>query len=69
MLAQIEEGNRGATMGVGSEIHEAIVLKRKGVGVELKPSYYAQSVKNINSINDEKVDQIDIFSSEEINNT
>ena len=56
-------------MGVGSEIHEAIVLKRKGVGVELKPSYYAQSVKNINSINDEKVDQIDIFSSEEINNT
>jgi DNA modification methylase len=34
-------------MGVGSEVYEAVVTGRKGVGVELKPSYYRQSVKNV----------------------
>jgi DNA modification methylase len=34
-------------MGVGSEVHEAIRMGRKGVGVELKPSYYKQALKNI----------------------
>ena len=34
-------------MGVGSEVYGAVVQGRKGVGVELKPSYYKQAVKNL----------------------
>lgn len=34
-------------MGVGSEIYSAVISGRKGVGAELKPSYYRQSVKNM----------------------
>ncbi len=33
-------------MGVGSEVYSAVMLGRKGVGAELKQSYYRQSVKN-----------------------
>jgi DNA modification methylase len=34
-------------MGVGSEVCGALVNGRRGIGVELKPSYYRQSKKNI----------------------
>lgn len=34
-------------MGVGSEVFGAVSLGRKGVGCELKPSYYKQAVKNL----------------------
>jgi len=34
-------------MGVGSEIASAVTLGRIGVGIELKESYYIQSVKNL----------------------
>jgi DNA modification methylase len=34
-------------MGVGSEIYGAYYLDRKGVGVELKESYFKQTVKNL----------------------
>jgi DNA modification methylase len=34
-------------MGVGSEVHEAVAQGRRAVGVELKPSYYRQAVKNL----------------------
>lgn len=34
-------------MGVGSEVFCAVKKGRKGVGVELKPSYYRQAMKNI----------------------
>lgn len=37
-------------MGVGSEVCGALVNRRKGIGIELKPSYYRQSEKNIASI-------------------
>jgi DNA modification methylase len=33
-------------MGVGSEVYSAVILGRKGVGAELKQSYYRQAVKN-----------------------
>ena len=33
-------------MGVGSEVYGAVALGRRGVGVELKPSYYRQARKN-----------------------
>ncbi|MES2910587.1 MAG: DNA methyltransferase [Pseudomonadota bacterium] len=33
-------------MGVGSEVYSPIVLGRKAIGWELKPSYFRQAVKN-----------------------
>ena len=34
-------------MGVGSEVYGAVINDRRGVGVELKPTYYRQAVKNL----------------------
>lgn len=34
-------------MGVGSEVYSAVAMSRRGVGVELKPSYYRQAVRNV----------------------
>jgi len=34
-------------LGIGSEVYGAVELGRKGIGFELKPSYYAQAVKNL----------------------
>lgn len=34
-------------MGVGSEVYGAVINGRRGVGVELKASYYKQAVKNL----------------------
>lgn len=34
-------------MGVGSEVYAAVVNGRRGIGVELKPSYYRQAIKNV----------------------
>jgi DNA modification methylase len=34
-------------MGVGSEVYGSVINGRKAIGVELKPSYYAQAVRNL----------------------
>jgi len=34
-------------MGVGSEVYGAVANGRRGIGVELKESYYRQAVKNV----------------------
>lgn len=34
-------------MGVGSEVYSAVVSGRRGVGIELKESYYKQAVLNV----------------------
>lgn len=34
-------------LGIGSEVYGAVELGRRGIGVELKPSYFAQAVKNL----------------------
>jgi hypothetical protein len=34
-------------MGVGSEVYGAVLTGRKGIGIELKTSYYRQAVKNL----------------------
>jgi hypothetical protein len=44
-------------MGVGSEIYGAVSLGRRGVGCELKPSYYRQAVKNLASLGKQQVTQ------------
>jgi DNA modification methylase len=40
-------------MGVGSEVYAAVRLGRRGIGIELKSSYYRQAVKNLASITEE----------------
>jgi hypothetical protein len=37
-------------MGVGSEVYGAVEAGRRGIGVELKHSYFRQSIKNLESI-------------------
>lgn len=41
-------------MGVGSEVYGAVLNGRRGVGVELKPAYYHQAVKNVRVALDER---------------
>lgn len=36
-------------MGVGSEVYSAVCAGRLGIGVELKPSYYRQAEKNLDT--------------------
>jgi DNA modification methylase len=49
-------------MGVGSEVYGAVKAGRRGVGVELKPRYYRQAVKNLESIDiNTDTDQGDLF--------
>lgn len=40
-------------MGVGSEVYGAIKLNRRGIGIELKESYFNQAVKNIEAAKEE----------------
>lgn len=37
-------------MGIGSEVYGAVELGRKGLGIELKSSYYQQAVKNLKQL-------------------
>lgn len=40
-------------MGVGSEVYAAVREGRFGLGIELKPSYYRQAVKNLAALEDD----------------
>lgn len=48
-------------MGVGSEVYGAVKIGRKGIGVELKASYYEQAKKNICMAANDKQDQLRLF--------
>lgn len=37
-------------LGIGSEVYCAVNMGRKGIGFELKPSYFVQAVKNISAL-------------------
>lgn len=37
-------------MGIGSEVYGAVELGRFGMGIELKPSYFRQAVKNLQEL-------------------
>jgi DNA modification methylase len=39
-------------MGVGSEAYSAVSMGRKAIGIELKESYYRQSVENMKLVNE-----------------
>jgi SAM-dependent methyltransferase len=45
-------------LGIGSEVYSAVKLGRKGIGFELKPSYFKQAVKNIAELDREKTDSL-----------
>lgn len=49
-------------MGVGSEVYGAIINNRKAIGIELKPTYYKQSIQNVQSAFDKINEQLNIFS-------
>lgn len=49
-------------MGVGSEVYEAVKSGRFGIGVELKPSYYRQAVKNLEAVDTDDIAEIPLFS-------
>ncbi|HDY86589.1 MAG TPA: site-specific DNA-methyltransferase [bacterium] len=44
-------------MGVGSEIYGAVINDRKGIGIELKESYYNQAIKNLKGTKKELPEQ------------
>jgi DNA modification methylase len=48
-------------MGVGSEVYGAVLNGRRGVGCELKPSYFRQAVKNVPLALTEKTTQESLF--------
>lgn len=47
-------------MGVGSEVYGAVMNGRKGIGIELKPSYYRQAVRNLEGLKNHAEEQ-DMF--------
>lgn len=49
-------------MGVGSEVWESVRSGRFGIGVELKPSYYKQALKNLAAVKMMEPEQEDLFS-------
>jgi hypothetical protein len=48
-------------MGVGSEVYAAVRSGRPGIGIELKPSYYRQALKNLAALDAEDAEQPDLF--------
>lgn len=58
--------NRGDTvltpfMGVGSEIYSPVRLGRRGIGTELKPSYFRQSIKNLEAVDADQMNEPTLF--------
>lgn len=48
-------------MGVGSEVYGAVKGGRRGVGVELKESYYRQAVRNLEAVDVPETQQVGMF--------
>jgi DNA modification methylase len=48
-------------MGVGSEVYGAVMNGRKGLGIELKPSYYRQAVKNLATVGQDFIQEGMLF--------
>lgn len=40
-------------LGIGSEVYTAVKLRRKGIGIELKPSYWQTAVNNLRQLDAE----------------
>ena len=51
--------NKGDTvftpfMGIGSEVYQAVKMGRKGIGFELKESYFQMAVKNLRTLTEQQ---------------
>jgi DNA modification methylase len=51
-------------MGVGSEAYAACELGRRAIGVELKPGYYRQALKNLAALDADALEQDALFPAE-----
>jgi DNA modification methylase len=49
-------------MGVGSEVFAAVRAQRRGIGIELKPAYFNQAVRNLSEAVDRQSQGVDLFS-------
>jgi DNA modification methylase len=45
-------------MGVGSEVYGAILNDRKAIGIELKPSFYRQAIRNLETVARDKEQEL-----------
>lgn len=45
-------------MGVGSEVYGAVKAGRRGIGIELKPSYYRQAQRNVAAALEEQIENL-----------
>ncbi len=46
-------------LGVGSEVYQAVKMGRRGIGIELKPSYFRQAKKHLESIEEPEKVQVE----------
>ncbi len=56
-------------MGVGSEVFESVSMGRRGVGVELKQSYYRQSLRNMEAVDVPTSEQVELTISPQVRGT
>ncbi len=54
-------------MGIGSEVYSAVLAGRRGIGAELKASYYRQAERNVATAYEGKRDEMqsEIFADEQ----
>ena len=48
-------------MGVGSEVYAAVRAGRRAIGVELKPAYYRQAIKNLDAVDADVISTPTLF--------
>ena len=48
-------------MGVGSEVYAAVRAGRRGIGIELKETYFHQAVRNMETVDDELIYEVPLF--------
>jgi len=48
-------------MGVGSEVYSAVRARRRGVGIELKDTYFRQAVRNMETVDEELLYDVPLF--------
>lgn len=54
-------------MGVGSEVFTALCMGRKSLGIELKPTYFRQAIKNIERANAAALEEVPTLEFDEMN--
>lgn len=63
--------NKGETvftpfLGIGSEVYQSVLMGRRGIGIELKPSYFDTAVKNVQAASYNQNNMPTLFDSMEV---